>query len=80
MIVEAATKVKCPLCEGQGELTRPEIVERFRNKELLARIDARISEILEDSTALAASGVRDFHKEVHQWNPALPIWRRSPKE
>jgi hypothetical protein len=80
MIVEEETKVKCPLCEGQGELTRAEIVERFTNKELLARLDARISEILEDSAALATPRIRDFHKEVHQWNPTLPIWRRSPKE
>lgn len=80
MIVEAGVKVKCPLCEGQGELTRPEIAEQFTNKELLARLDARISEILEGSAALAAPRGRDFHKEVHQWNPTLPIWRRSPKE
>jgi hypothetical protein len=23
---------------------------------------------------------RDFFKDVHTWNPKLPIWRRSPKE
>ena len=75
------SKVRCPLCEGQGELLRSEISERFLNPELRKRLDARISEILEDSAvALAAPRTRDFQKEVHSWNPALPMWRRSPKE
>lgn len=78
---EGSVKVKCPLCEGQGELLRSEIAERFANQELRKRLDARIAEILEDSTmALAAFKVRDFQKEVHTWNPTLPMWRRSPKE
>ena len=78
---EGSVKVKCPLCEGQGELLRSEIAERFANQELRKRLDARIAEILEDSTmALAALRVRDFQKEVHTWNPTLPMWRRSPKE
>lgn len=78
---EGSVKVKCPLCEGQGELLRSEIAERFTNRELRKRLDARITEILEDSTmALAALRVRDFQKEVHTWNPTLPMWRRSPKE
>ncbi len=75
------SKVKCPLCEGQGELLRSEIAERFTNQELRKRLDARMAEILEDSPVpLAAPKVRDFHKEVHTWNPTLPMWRRSPKE
>ena len=78
---EAGVKVKCPLCEGEGELLRSELAERFSNQELRKRLDARITEILEDN-ALAAVGpkVRDFQKEVHSWNPTLPMWRRSPKE
>jgi hypothetical protein len=76
-----ASKVKCPLCEGRGELLRSEIAEKFTNQELRQRLDARIAEILEDSPmALAAPTVRDFQKEVHTWNPTLPMWRRSPKE
>ncbi len=75
------SKVKCPLCEGRGELLRSEIAERFSNPELRKRLDARIAEILEDSTAaLAGPKARDFQKEVHSWNPTLPMWRRSPKE
>jgi hypothetical protein len=76
-----ASKVKCPLCEGRGELLRSEIAEKFTNQELRQRLDARIAEILENSPmALASPTVRDFQKEVHTWNPTLPMWRRSPKE
>lgn len=75
------SKVKCPLCEGQGEVLRSELVERFTNPELRKRLEARIAEILEASE-LAAVGpkVRNFEKDVHTWNPTLPMWQRSPKE
>jgi hypothetical protein len=23
---------------------------------------------------------RDFQKDVHNWNPQVPMWNRSPKE
>ncbi|MFI5113565.1 MAG: hypothetical protein ACHP7J_00370 [Terriglobales bacterium] len=80
-MVKQTEKVKCPLCEGRGEVTQSEVVERFTNPELRKRLDARIAEILEASE-LAGVGtkVRNFEKEVHTWNPTLPIWRRSPKE
>lgn len=77
-------KVKCPLCEGHGELSRSDIAERFTTPELRKRLDARIAEILEGAEVLAnAAGTpttRNFEKEVHTWNPQLPMWRRSPKE
>ena len=80
-MVEQTDKVKCPLCEGRGEVLRSEMVERITNPELRKRLDARIAEILETSE-LAGVGpkVRNFEKEVHTWNPALPMWQRSPKE
>lgn len=80
-MVEQTEKVKCPLCEGRGEVLRAEIVERFTNPELRKRLDARIAEILEaGELAGVAPKARNFEKEVHTWNPTLPIWRRSPKE
>jgi hypothetical protein len=73
--------VRCPLCEGQGELRGSEIAEKLTTPELRKRLDARIAEVLHASE-LAGVGttVRNFEKEVHTWNPTLPIWRRSPKE
>jgi len=80
---ERATNVKCPLCEGRGELLPSAIVETFSTPELRKRLDARIAEIAESFTPVGVEGgskVLNFQKEVHTWNPALPIWRRSPKE
>jgi hypothetical protein len=76
----------CPLCEGRGELRRVEVIERLTHRELKAQIDAYLSEVLgpEGGELVSAGGQgrseRDFEKEVHSWNPQLPIWRRSPKE
>lgn len=80
-MAEQVEKVRCPFCEGRGELLRTEIAERLTTPELRKRLDARIAEILE-SVEVAGVGAtsRDFEKDVHSWNPALPIWRRSPKE
>jgi hypothetical protein len=80
-MVEQTAKVKCPLCEGRGEVLQADIEEQFVNPELRKRLDARITEILEASEmAGVGTGGRSFEKEVHTWNPTLPIWRRSPKE
>jgi len=80
-MAEQTDKLKCPLCEGRGEVVRSEMVERFTNPGLRKRLDVRISEILESSQmAEVGPKVRDFEKEVHTWNPTLPMWQRSPKE
>ena len=80
-MAEEEALVRCPLCEGQGALTPRAVVDRFVNPELRRRLDARITEIAEICSSQATkSKVRNFQKEVHDWNPALPIWRRSPKE
>jgi hypothetical protein len=44
-MVEQIGKLKCPLCEGRGEVLRAEIVERFTNPELRKRLNSRIAEI-----------------------------------
>ena len=79
-MVEQTDKVKCPLCEGLGEVLRSEMAERLTNPALRKRLDARISEILESEMAAVGPKVRNFEKEVHTWNPTLPMWQRSPKE
>jgi hypothetical protein len=79
--------VKCPLCQGHGELRRLEIVERLTDRELKAKIDRYLADVLklEGPSEPVAVGAhadsrRDFQKEVHSWNPETPIWRRSQKE
>lgn len=80
-MAEESALVRCPLCEGQGALLPQAVVDRFLKPELRERFDARITEIAEIcSSGGGKAKVLDFQKEVHAWNPALPIWRRSPKE
>ena len=80
---EQFSKTKCPLCEGQGELSPSAIIEQFTNPELRKRLEARVAEIAA-SFAAAGAGVKNnilnFEKESHNWNPAVSVWRRSPKE
>jgi hypothetical protein len=82
-MAEQATLIQCPLCEGEGSLSPSAIVEQFSNPELRKRLDARIAEIAAHCTPVEA-GARsrdlNFQKEAHNWNRAVPVWRRSPKE
>lgn len=45
-------------------------------------VDPESAQITESSEAANAesSEPRNFEKEVHTWNPTLPMWRRSNKE
>jgi hypothetical protein len=77
--------LKCPLCEGHGEVRRSQLIDFFSDPELKSKIDAYLASIIpavEETAELV--GVdresRDFQKDVHSWNPRLPMWRRSPKE
>jgi hypothetical protein len=78
---EQIEKVRCPFCEGRAQLSKIEVAEKLTTPELRKRLDARLAEILQSvEPAAVGTKARDFEKEVHSWNPTLPIWRRSPKE
>lgn len=76
----------CPLCQGHGELRRGELIEGLRNVALQNQVNSCLGESQPEAStecvAVAApdAGQRDFQKDVHCWNPQLPMWRRSPKE
>jgi hypothetical protein len=78
--------LKCPLCEGHGELRRSKLIECLNDHELKAKIDAYLDEIMRPgnqadlASVSAPNEARDFQKDVHNWNPQLPMWRRSAKE
>jgi hypothetical protein len=80
--------LQCPLCQGHGHISQAEIISRLSDRELKAKIDRYLAGVTgpgEEPKAMAAVGpavshTRDFEKEVHDWNPQTPIWRRSPKE
>jgi hypothetical protein len=82
------TVLVCPLCHGHGEIRQSELSDLFTGDGLRTRISRCLAAAgptpQEDGDLVAAgareSGSRDFQKDVHSWNPQLPIWRRSPKE
>ncbi|HKN34648.1 MAG TPA: hypothetical protein VJX16_15525 [Terriglobales bacterium] len=79
--------VKCPFCEGHGELRRTEIIDRLTGTDLPELLEIYLAELTkpagsDENSTPGGNGAkpRDFFQEVRSWNPKLPIWRRSPKE
>jgi hypothetical protein len=77
--------VKCPLCGGFTHIENPVLVEALKNPRLREQVEKYVTELLKSpveelSTVGAAQSGSDFQKEVHTWNPCVPMWRRSPKE
>ena len=75
--------VKCPLCQGHGEVCRVELAERLKSRDWKAVVERWLAgSAAQEPTSSPGNGHEgpDFQKEVHQWNRELPIFRRSPKE
>ncbi len=78
--------VKCPLCGGFTHVGKPELLEALRDPKIRQQVGDYVTQLLQSSRGeLAGVGAgqsqsRDFHKDVHKWNPNVPVWRRSPKE
>jgi hypothetical protein len=84
--------LRCPLCHGHGELRRTELEHWFADPDFRTVLEGYLikfrpsptDEVSAGSACGCASqktnGQGDFQKEVHRWNPELPIFRRSPKE
>ena len=82
---ENRDRQKCPVCQGQGEIRRSQLISFFSDPQLRNKIDAYLGDVRqgEETAELVAAPVqepRDFEKDVHGWNPQLPMWRRSAKE
>ncbi len=74
--------VKCPVCQGHGAIGRADLA-RLLDNNLLDEIETCLTGMkpkLAGSSGSNGHQSRDFFKDVHTWNPKLPIWRRSPKE
>ena len=80
--------IKCPLCDGNGQLHRSEILNRLSQRDFRKEIESWLADInksshkQEEATAVTSRGskAQDFEKEVHSWHTEHPIWRRSQKE
>ena len=77
--------VKCPLCGGFTHIEKPELLDALKNPHLREQVEKYVAELLKSpveelSTVGATQAARDFQKDVHKWNPCVPMWNRSPKE
>jgi len=78
--------VKCPLCGGFTHVDKPELLAALNDPKIRRQVENYVVELLRspagELTSVATSQPlgRDFNKDVHSWNPNVPVWRRSPKE
>jgi hypothetical protein len=77
--------VKCPLCGGFTHIEKPDLLAALRSPALREQVEKYIAQFLQSpvvelSSVGATQAGRDFQKDVHSWNPCVPMWRRSPKE
>jgi hypothetical protein len=77
--------VKCPLCGGFTHIEQTDLREALKNPRLREQVERYIAELLkspvEELSSVGATQAKgDFQKDVHSWNPCVPMWKRSPKE
>jgi hypothetical protein len=77
--------VKCPLCGAFSHIQKPELLAALQNTRVREQVENYIRELLESpadhlSPAGAKGAGRDFERDVHNWDPSVPMWQRSPKE
>ena len=75
--------VKCPVCGIFARIDKPELVAAFKDPKIRQQIEDYVAGLVPAELAAVAASqpeVRDFQKDVHNWNPTLPMWQRSSKE
>ena len=77
--------LKCPLCEGRGELPQKDMLERLSEKDLGRKLASYVSNfVLADEKEAVSETTEtaepDFQRHVDTWNLTHFLWRRSPKE
>ena len=78
--------VKCPLCGGFTHIEQKELLAALQDRKIREQIEKFLADLLpataQELTSVAAGEKqqRDFEKDVHQWNPNVPMWRRGSKE
>lgn len=83
-----STSVKCPLCEGRGEMDDRELLTRLREKDVAAKMASFVENVVEAEEKTRMAEPRpsktpldaQFQHDVKAWNCTHFLWRRSPKE
>lgn len=76
--------VKCPLCGVFSHIEKPELLKALTDPRIREQVENYIGSLLksplDEFAGVSAPEARDFQKQVHSWNPSVPMWRRSPKD
>jgi hypothetical protein len=73
--------LKCPLCEGRGELPDNELFDRLSETDLGHKLASYVGNVVvADEKAKETPGKKEFQRHVDAWNCTHFLWRRSPKE
>jgi len=77
--------LQCPLLQGLDGMRRAELLGVMNSSNLRTKLEECLA-----GKRHATAGVKepastngceqDFEKQVHSWNPEVPLWRRSNKE
>jgi hypothetical protein len=72
--------VKCPVCGIFGRIEKPELLAALQDPKIRQQIEEYVSGLVPAGVTATEPVARSFQKDVHNWNPAVPMWQRSPKE
>ncbi len=74
----------CPLLQGLDAMHRAELLALINDSNLRERLESCLAQLKAGHAGSQApdkkSEATSFDQKVHDWNPKLPIWTRSPKE
>ena len=72
--------VKCPVCGIFTRIDKPELRAALNDPKICQQIENYVAGLLSSAPAELASvapssaEARSFQKDVHNWNPAVPMW------
>ncbi len=78
-----AATLKCPLCDGRGEMEKEILLDRLREKDLARKVETYLRNFV---AADANEELHDLSPEeaakhkADSWNLTHFMWRRSAKE
>ncbi len=74
---------RCPLLRGLDAMHRAELLGLINDSNLREGLEhclAQLKAAEASSEPATKPEAASFDQKVHEWNPKLPIWTRSPKE